>query len=465
MSEMMRTILLCAVTSLLPQLARAESAWPGYVPQLSRWNEDYSSQCSGDASLNGLLKLKCVPLGDDHRSRVALGGEYRFRIDDYDPPNLGLHSASDFTSVQHRLLLNADFRFSDALRMFVQLGSGHETGRPIQRPGDEDEADIVQAFFDVRFDFASVRWTFRGGRQELPLGRFAAIRDSTNIRRTFDGLRLDGARGDDALLLAIVQGTRQRVGSFDDDSNPDDRFGVLSVTHALQALPGFKLDLSLLERDNDQAIYLAGPGSERRHSAAVRLAGSRNAWDLDAQAAYQFGTLRTYGRELDIDAWGAAMEGGVTLRSTVLSPRFAIRVDVASGDRAAGDQRLNTFDLAYPNLSYLSDAAAFAPRNVWNIQPFATAKFGPRLTATLGVQLLWRVSRNDAIYSSSNSPLIAPGATGNFVASQPYVRLSWRPIPLFNVQATLEKIIAGEVVHHAGGKDELYESLSLTVDI
>jgi hypothetical protein len=465
MPALMRAVLLSVVAASLPRLAHAESAWPGYLPQVSRWNEDYSAQCNGDASLNGLLKLKCLPLGENHRSRVALGGEYRFRIDDYDPPNLGLHNAADFTSVQHRLLVNADFRFGDALRTFVQLGSGHEIGRPIQRPGDEDDADVVQAFFDVRFDLASVRWTLRAGRQELPLGRFAAIRDSTNIRRTFDGVRLDGARGDDGLLFAVVQGTRLRVGHFDDDSNPDDRFGILSVTHALQTLPGFKLDLALLERDNDQAIYLAGPGSERRYSTAARVAGSRGAWDLDAQASYQFGTLRTNGSELDIDAYGAAMEGGLTLRSMVLSPRFAIRVDMASGDRAAGDQRLNTFDLPYPNLSYLSDAAAFAPRNVWNIQPFATAKFSPQLTATLGVQLLWRVSRNDAIYSSANSPLVPPGTSGNFVASQPYVRLGWRPIPLLNVQATLEKIIAGEVVSHAGGGDEMYESLSVTLDI
>jgi hypothetical protein len=451
-------------TLLLSSAAQAQSAWPGYQPQLLRWNEDYSAQCATSPVL-GLLRLKCASLSPARDSRVVFGAEYRWRMDDYDPADLGLHGGGKFRSTQNRALLHADFHFNPDLRLFVQVGSASESGRPVRRPGDEDRFDLVQSFLDLNFATTSTRWRIRAGRQELPLGRFAAIRDSTNFRRTFDALRLDVTRNDDSLLATVAQVTRLRTGAFDNEPNSDDRFAALMLTHTLRGAKGFKLDFALLEHDNNQAVYQSGPGRERRRTLGVRFAGARDSWDLDAQASYQFGTFTSGVNAMDIDAWGAALEGGVTIKNIACSPRLAVRIDAAGGDRNPDDRELNTFDLPYPNLSYLSDAAIFAPRNVWNIQPFASAALNPQLTATLGIQLLWRLSRHDAIYSSANIPLMAPSDSGNFVASQPYLRLSWRPMPLVNVQASVEKAFAGDVPQRAGGHDELYEALSLSVEI
>jgi hypothetical protein len=441
----------------------AEPAWPGYQPQLLRWNENYSAQCSSNPE--GLLRLKCLPLGPDAEDSASIGAEYRLRVEDYAPFNFGLNGANDISSVQHRALLHSDFHFGDDLRIFVQLGSASERGRPIQRPGDEDDADVVQAFADFNFSAARSHWRLRAGRQELAIGRFVAIRDATNIRRTFDGVRIDGSWSDNSLLAVAARTTHQRTGAWDNNSNADDRLAVIVLSQALGSRKDFKLDFALLEHDNNQATYAVGAGRERRRTVGLRLFGARGPWDIDSQASYQFGDFTRVAGEMTIDAWGAAFEGGATFKQLLWSPRIAIRVDVAGGDRNASDRTLNTFDVPYPNLSYLTDAAFFAPRNVWDIQPFVSATVVPQLTLTIGSQFLWRLSQHDAVYSSANIPLIAPSTAGNYVAGQPYLRVSWRPISLISVQGSLEKAFVGEVLRHVGARNEVYEMVSITIAI
>jgi len=137
---------------------------------------------------------------------------------------------------------------------------------------------------------------------------------------------------------------------------------------------------------------------------------------------------------------------------------------VVTNDKDTKDGKLGTFDLPYPNFTYLTPAAIFAPRNVRDIQPFLTVAPAQRWTLTGGVQFLWRNSTADAVYSASNLPVIGVGGAGHYVATQPYVRAEWHVSPLIQFQAILERAIPGNALRSFGGTRNLdYALASLSI--
>jgi hypothetical protein len=452
---------LAAALVLTPAAAWAEGPpWPGYQVKPFRWDEDYS-ELKGHELDAWPLKAKYVPLGD--RDWLSFGGEYRFRVDDYAHPDFGLRSASDFTSSQHRLLAHADAHFGPDVRVFVQLGAAAEEGRkPFARPFDRSDLDLAQAFADLGWGPSSARWRLRVGRQELGLGRFVANRDGANIRRAFDGVRLDGVAAGWSLTAVAADATRNRPDAFDDRADGHDRLALVALDHALPA-KGLRLGLTVLEHDNDTALYAAGSGRERRATLGARVYGAWGPWDLDGQVSWQTGRFTPSGRAgLDIDAWGAAFEGGRKFAGPG-SPRLAVRIDAAGGDRDPGDGRLGTFDLPYPNLSYLTDAAVFAPRNVGDIQPFVTVSPTRGLTVTGGIQVMWRIDRADAVYAPSGAVVLRPGGPGRLVATSPYLRATWRINPLVDWQVSAVRAEPGDAMRAAGGRHALgYAETAIT---
>ncbi len=421
--------------------------WPGYTPKMSRWDEDYRFLRERPELAFFPYRLKYVPLGADAARYLSVGGEYRFRADRYDHPDFGEHTAPDFTSVQQRFLLHADLHVNSAVRVFVQLGAATEHGRkPLARPADHSRADLAQAFVELEFDPAP--WRMRIGRQEVSIGRYIAVRDSTSIRRTFDGVRLDGAMGSWTVTGLAARATRNLPGAFDDDPDPHDEIWLLMAEHALP-WRGYKVDFLAIERDNYVARYAVGV--ERRRSAGVRLFGADRGWDADGQVSYQFGTFAPTGlARLDIRAWGAAFEGGRSF-SARWAPRLALRLDYAGGDDNPHDNRLATFDLPYPNLSYLTDAAIVSPRNVHDVQPFISINPAPDLLVTAGAQFLWRNSRYDSVYSAVYFPVIPPGGRGLYVTTESYLRVNWRIVALVEFQGGIVHAMPGEALRSFGG--------------
>ena len=447
------------VLGLAPACASAQMAWPGYVTAPFRWDEDYSKGAPG-ASLPA--RLKHLALGG--AGFVSLGGEYRSRMDTYDHPDFGARGAPDFTSNARRLLLHADAHLGPDVRAFVQLGEGFEAGRtPVRRAGDEGHVDLAQGFVDLGWGAPTARWRLRLGRQEVGIGRYVAVRDGTNVRRAFDGGRIDGTVGGWTVMGLAARPTQDRPGAFDDTADHADRLLAFTAEHALPA-KGYRLGFAVLERDNRLARYAAGSGRERRTTLGVRVHGADGPWDADGQVSYQFGRLTPPGgRRLDIEAWGAAFEGARKL-DLPWAPRLGVRIDAASGDGKAGDGKLGTFDLPYPNLSYLTDAAIFAPRNLADLQPFVAVNPTPALTVTLGSQVLWRMSRADSVYSPVGLPVIGPGGGGSHVATSPYGRVSWRINPLVEWQAAFVHASPGEALKAArAGKPQDFGMTALVL--
>jgi len=471
---MMRSVMLAAGAALVvPYAAAAQDAPqpPAPLPpriddfpiKLLRSDEDYA-RLGGQKDLRFPLSLKYVPLDRDAGVFASFGGEYRLKSDSYFLPDFGRRNAADFTSIQQRFLLHTDLHLGGEVRLFVQLGAGTESGRlPGPRVGDRGDPDLAQAFVDIGFGAQARRWRLRIGRQEVALGRYVAIRETTNFRRTFDGVRIDGAAAGFNVIGLAARVTRNKTAAFDDDGDPGDYIYLLQADHALP-LKGFRLGMTAYQRVNRRPTYSVGQGVERRRSLGVRVFGARNGWDVDGQVSYQFGHLTPAGQpNLAISAWGGALEGGYTL-TTTWRPRLAFRVDIAGGDADPNDARLNTFDLPYPNLSYLTDAALFAPRNVRDIQPFVTISPTARFSLTAGAQFLWRTTTADGVYSPVNIQILRPGGTAHYVATQPYARVTWHMNHFVDLQAAVVHAMPGEALEDSQARKALdYVAASASV--
>lgn len=460
MSQALRAALL--VATLASAIGNAGAAYP---IKIFRWDEDYA-YLKDRSDLNFPLSLKYVPLWSDG-TYASFGGEYRIRVEDCDRPNFGLTHTPNFTALSHRLLAHADLHLDSDVRIFLQLGFSDETGRkPAERSFDKGGFDLAQGFVDWNFRPAGENWRLRLGRQEIAIGRYVTIREGTSIRRTFDGARLDGTVGAWSITAFAARPTLNRRGAFDDEPDPSDFAMAAVASHRMPGLEGVRFDLLVMQRQSKAVRYLPGSGRELRNSLAGRVYGATGNWDFDTQASYQFGHFTPSGKApLTVRSWGGASETGYTFKNVEFTPRLAVRIDGAQGDNDATDRTLTTFDLPYPNLTYLTDAAIIAPRNVWDIDPFVSIKPLATVVLTTGTQFLWRVSAHDAVYTPIGLPLLPPGTAGAFVAAQPYARLSWNPSPFFELQFAVVLAEPGRAVTSAGGRKQTYFSSSLAMRI
>ncbi len=432
--------------------AFAQTAAVGaYEIKQIRWEEDYSWLAGQDRPAY-VPRFKYVPIGSSG-AYASLGGELRYRVETYDEPLFGRLPVEDFTSGATRLLVHADLHVVPELRAFVQLGAYHEQGRePSARAVDESAPDLAQGFVEI----GPRNLHFRIGRQELPFGRFVSLRDGTNIRRTFDGVRLNASAGKARLDAFVARPTRNGPNSFDDDPDPQDLAWGVAASHGMMTLTYFG-------RRDERARYAAGAGVEQRHSIALRAQGEKGPWRWDAQGGLQFGTLESVRGDLGIRAFGFASEVSRGFDHS-WRPRLALRFDAASGDGDSTDGRLGTFDLGYPNLSYLSDAAAIAPRNVFDIHPFVSAQPTSALTLTGGVEFVWRLERADSLFAPPGLALTAPGAPGgSFAAAQWYSRVNYRPNRHWELALSAVRIEPGPALTNSGGKAQSFVALQTSI--
>jgi hypothetical protein len=443
-----------AIATGVSPLANAQSS----QPKLLRWTEDYSL-LRLEPERPFPLSLKYIQLTEDGRVYLSLGAEVRVRVDAYDQPLFGLTPAGAFASRQSRMLIHGDLHAGVDRRFFLQLGAFDERGRePTERSFDEGALDIQLMFADFG---TPERYQLRVGRQEivLPGARNAAVRDATNIRRAFDGVKLGIGRETYAIDAFVTASVELREGAFDDRPNDEEHFWGVYTTTLDELIEDATVDFFYLGRNRERAIFAEGTDEELRHMIGTRLALTRGPYDLDAQAGLQFGRFG----DGEIVAWHLAADAGYAIDDSKQQPQFSLRLEIASGDDTNGDGDLGTYDPLYPNGTYVTDAALLLPGNSIDVQPaisFTPLK-GLRLTG--GVDLFWRLDKDDGVYQPAGVPLVPPGGAGKFVSAQPFMRAVWRPTPNLEVVGAVSYATAGEVIASAGGQGLSYGFLQVAL--
>lgn len=424
-----------------------------------RFDDDWSAYCER-VDPPALSRIKCIALSSEADRYLSLGGEWRERYEAVDAPDFGIGTSSD-QYLLHRLLLHADLTFGQAVRVFAQLGYHDESGRDGgPTPTDRDGADLQQGFIDVSLPLGDGRTTVRAGRQEFTLGssRLVAVRESPNVRRSFDGVRVswqDRAMNADAFYLRPVA---IESGAFDDESDRDELLWGAQLAGEWRLLQGGRFEAYYLGYDRKDASFASGTADEQRHSLGLRLSGRRRAVNWNLELVGQVGDFGA----ADIRAWTVASDTGYTFAEVRFRPRLGLKADIASGDGDPQDGRLQTFNALYPNPTYFSEASLISPANLVDLQASLTLTFHPGASLLLGWNVLWKQRAADAFYTTPPPLTPLAGSVGGSTEIGQQLRLEprWAVTPRVELRAAYVYFDAGAAVRQAGGRDVNFGMLS-----
>ena len=231
------------------------------------------------------------------------------------------------------------------------------------------------------------------------------------------------------------------------------------------------LDLYYFGLDRRNGQFHRGTGLESRHSWGTRLyraTGQTEPVDLDWELVAQTGTFAG----APVRAWYAASETGYTFQLARLRPRFALKLNAASGDRNQGSRsRLGTFNALFPDTRDFREQAFPGPSNVSLVRPLTELRFPIAqrvVNLTLACDWFWRTSTADGIYSFSGVPYPVsrqPAGGGNrFIGIKPAAVAQLPVNRHWTLTAIWANLFAGAYVKAAfAGRSPSYAGLVLSV--
>ncbi len=344
---------------------------------------------------------------------MTFGDEWRLRYERFHDNEWGAARAPDEDYFRLRLLPYADFHFGRRFRLFGQLqGAWSTRDDELKNPfTDETGLDLVQGFFDVKFDTITVR----AGRQVLEYGAQRLISSGPNIRFAFDGAMVRWQRGEARVDAFAVRPMTPRLDHFDDRTSRTEKAWAVYGTRA-------PWDLYYIGYENERALYNAGAGEERRHSVGVRNAGTRGPWSWDVEANLQGGDFA--GR--DIRAGSLDMALRHAWKEARYTPYFELRLNFISGDQDRDDDRLGTFNPLFATGQYFGDIGQLGPMNLVNLRPNFGLQLSPAWKLTGALTFYWRHRLEDGIYGPARN-LLRPdaGSRARYVGTQADVAFDW----------------------------------------
>ncbi|MDP3856786.1 MAG: alginate export family protein [Stagnimonas sp.] len=408
---------LSAATALL---ALASSAAAAGEFGLTRWSEDHRDLADAARSDSPLDAIKHIPLGEGAGHYLSFGGQWRLKPVSFDAPLFGLGAAGADGYVYQRLNLHADWQAGPRFRAYLEIGDARVWGKKAAPAViDANHTDLQLGFVDFRAPVSQAQLRLRLGRQELMFDsaqRFVALREGPNVRRAFDGALLDGALGDwtlSAFHLAAVE--YRNTDPFDDRSDSGIDFSGLRLR---RAFPSAQVDGYWYRYSRDQAAFGGQRARERRDTVGAQSTGRAGAFDWDLEAAWQTGDFGA----APVRAWAFGSVLGYSLEEMPWRSRLGLQFDAASGDRRAGDGRLDTFNPLFPKAAYFSQAGLTDFANLVHAGAFLILR--PSAGSSFGIAAghMARQSRADAAYAQPLLPI--PRSTGDDKDIGDYLRLN-----------------------------------------
>jgi hypothetical protein len=418
------------VAILLPRSsAEAQSTCPirpSYA--LLRQDEDYRYLRDRSCRQDFWDPVKYAPLNAEGSRYLTIGGEIRDRYEGFRNANWGAGSQDDNGYFLQRVTLYSDWHLG-RIRLFEQLTSDIEAGRKggPRPPIDEARLWVEQGFIEVTLPrFCAKEMDLRIGRQEFEFGDGALVdvRNGPNVRQAFDGVDLVVSAGPWHFDGFATRPVRNNFNIFDDPPDHSTMFWGVYAVRPLRRIRGGNIDMFYLGFDRKRGEFEKAISQEVRHSIGTRFWGTREDWDFNWTAVYQWGSFGAGA----IRAWEIDTATGRTFEGLPLRPRIALSAASASGDRNSRGWTLGTFNL-FPSGIVFGEGVVDLNGPVNFIQLGTT--FGLQLTKKLSLtgdyDFFWRESLNDGVYGLGVN-LLRDGGTNKarFVGSQPSAGLYWQ---------------------------------------
>ena len=425
-----------------------------------RYDEDYSFLADSTQRTNFWDPVKYIPFADGRAGYLSFGGEARERFEGYENEFFSTNPDADNAYMLQRYLLHADYHAWQWLRIFGQLQSSLEYGRPGgPRPTDRDIIDLHQLFVDAAAQIHEKESiTLRLGRQEMSYGseRLISTREGLNNRRAFDAVRLLYKREDIHADLLFSSPVEVDEGAFDDEHIHDLWFWGAYATVPFPRTPGLKLDFYYLGLHNPHAVFNQGADTEDRHTIGTRMFGKLGHWDFNHEAMFQFGSFGSG----DITAWSVATDHGYTFENVWSRPRIGLKAAIASGDNDAPDSDLQTFNPLFPRGNYFTEASLLGPENFFDVHPCFQLQPAKAWSFELGTDFYWRQSLDDGIYTPGGSVIYRGNANmARFVGTDLSLVATWQAMRNINVSAAYTHFFTGAFIDQNGGEDVNYGAI------
>jgi hypothetical protein len=384
---------------------------------------------------------------------ASFGGELRERFESSRYPAFGLREPERNAYFLHRAVLFGELRHAEDLLAYVEVVSGRTAGWAGSPPPTQDDAlDASQAYIRSSFAVARGEVALLAGRQALALGasRLVSSRESPNIRRAFDGLKVSWTEDEQYSVTAFfVRPVMPHRGVFDDSSSAEQRFWGVYATLPITAVSGLFTDVYYLALDRVGATFAVGSARERRHTVGARAFGAHQGWDWDVETARQWGSFG----QSSIRAWTVSIDVGFELVSLPLSPRVGLKADAISGDRNPQDRVLGTFNPLFPKLPYFSEANLATPANLLDAQPNVRFEFPHGLYVRLGWNGLWKHASADAFYSPPLAPVDGTTRTSaRYIGWQASSSIEWQATAQVEFAVIYVSFEPGSVARQSGGR-------------
>ncbi len=424
-------------------------AWRPPTLTITRYTEDWSSLADPAARrARWTAPLKYIPLAPP-QVWLSTGLELRARVE----------ATQGQTARYWRAMPHADLHVG-RFRVFVQgLANAAQgvVGGP--SPVDRTGVDLLQAFADVTVPIApGTTLRLEGGRQLVSLGseRLVGTRYGPNTPLPFDGTRalLDSGPYTASLfyLVPVAAGPH----SMDDRRSRQKALWGLYATRWLGSGHAARIDAyAMVYHDRaaslQQAGFAGGLGDERRVTLGLRSAGRAGSayWDMEAMA--QGGRLAG----APIHAWSVALRAGRRFPALPATPDLSLHVDLASGDKAPADGRVNGFNPLFPKGKYFGELSPLGPRNLIDVHPALTLALGKLNggAVQLGVtgMAYWRQSRGDGVYDVPGRQLHpATAGQARFLGKQAEAVVTWQATRELALTASASHFVPGGFLVQAG---------------
>ncbi|WP_347988410.1 alginate export family protein [Methylomonas sp. AM2-LC] len=421
---------------------------------LLRYTERYTYLADPSKRTDFFDAYKYISLDKDNpESYLSFGGELRERFEYYNNQAFGVKGAKNTNYDLQRILLHTDLHVNERLRIFAQGISSLQFGGVSSLAINQNPLDLQQAFADYVFGNPNPdgnRLTVRGGRFSMTYGagRLIATRAAPNTPLKFDGFQFIGSMGGKTKLYGFMTHPAMEEKFEVSKTNYSQTFAGIYGSTPIGGALDVNADLYYLMFKNQNAKYADGTGVENRHSMGIRLFGNKANWDYDLESVYQFGSLGVQ----NIQAWTVATDFGYRFLDMPWMPRLGVKADAASGTTKKGSG-IGTFNPLFFKAGYFNDAAVISPANIFDVH--LSMQMQPRedMNFVLGSDILWRYSKNDALYNPGGAVMLPANFGSMYVGTTAEVALQWSLTRHLVGTLSYVHIFTGKYAHQSGGGD------------
>lgn len=422
---------------------------------LMRSEEDFSFLKNYSPTGRLWQRMKYLPVGEN--SFVTLGGDVRLEFQMLQNENW--QTGNNDAALFQRLMFHTDWHFGKSLRFFGQLKHGHSFGRNGGRFFLNDDAlDLHQLFLSYTFD----RSVLEIGRRELRYGaqRLISLREGTNVRQSFDGVRWIWRQNQYQLDLLFYAYNPQQIGVFDNNIRTGQLLWGAYFVCRRPETGRQNADFYYLGIRNQTPRFEQGSLQELRHSLGLRHWGKVRRLTFNNEAVFQFGRFGNG----NIRAWTVSSEVNYRLPGK-WQPVPGLKAEIISGDRDPGNVDLQTFNALYPRGGYFGLLALIGPANLMDVHPSLALTFGKKWNLNLDWDFFWRHQLTDGIYlPSGRLNLAGNGSSERFIGHQPGLQLSFGANRFLEIETSYFYFFTGAFLHEiTEGENFSQFGLSLSI--